>query len=341
MISVSQAHTESPNKKSGTGSALARVLFVAIIAVIAPMPIMAALGYGSTGSFVGLAGIGVVITALSLGIRGGLIASLALGVGAILLTLTSSTWWAAGAVMAAIAFLFGLSARKGWQGSFLGVVIALSYVASDGANSLNSVEQTAIVLGGAFLVWGIAMTGLTRLFFKNPLFTSPHPETPTIVAGYVIMLTLVTFTTQSLAIALNMGHTGGWLVMTPFIVILPHIRDAFGKSLRRAGGTIVGFALVIGITAIITSDVVLYALAIALFTAAIFAKVKKLNYFIFAALLTPGIVLLEGTSTSVTQTDVYRLEATLAAVAISLVAMGFTWLLGRINSQRAETRPPA
>lgn len=341
MTPVSQASTPSPIKKPGKGHVLARVLFVAIIAVIAPMPIMSALGFGSTGSFVGLAGIGVVIATLSLGIRGGLIASVGLGAGAILLTLTASTWWAAGAVMAAIAFLLGLSARRGWQGPFLSAVIALSYVASDGANSLESTAQTAVVLGSAFLLWGLAMTGLTRLFFQKPLFPSPHHESPRVVVGYVIMLTLVTFTTQSLAIALNMGHTGGWLVMTPFIVIMPHIHDAFGKSLRRAGGTVVGFAIVIGITAVITSHVVLYAISIALFTAAIFAKVKNLTYFIFAALLTPAIVLLEGTSTSVTQTNVYRLEATLAAVAISLVAMALTWLLNRITSQPADARPPS
>ena len=313
---------------AGKGSVMVRISILAVIAVVAPAPILHALGFGSIASFVGLAGLGGAVAVLVLGPRGGLIAAVGLGLGASLLTLASGTWWTAAVVMSLIAFVFGMSARRGWQSAFIQAAMALAFVASEGAKALDTLGQTAVVLGIAFFVWSAISAGLAYLFFRTPIIP-PVPQPPRVVWGYIGMLTVVTFITQSLAIGLNLGHAGGWLVMTPFLVILPHIRDGFHKSLLRAGGTTTGFVIVIAVAAVISSNVVLYVIGLILFNAAFFAKLMKWNYFIYAMLLTPGIVILEGVSTSVTVEAEHRLEATLAAVGLSIAAMAILTVLNR------------
>jgi hypothetical protein len=305
-----------------------KILFLIFFAVIAPGLILSALGFGPAGSFVGLAGVGAVVAVLGIGLRVALVAVVATGIAAALLTMASVTWWSAAVVMTLIALVFGLSARKGWQNGFVSLIIALSFIASDGAKAIEPLAQAALVLGLAIMVWGVIASFITFAFFRKPVFPA-KPEPKRTVLGYVSMLMVVTFITQSLAIGFNMGHAGGWLVMTPFLVILPHIRDGFHKSVRRAAGTIAGFLIVIGLTEINTSHTVFSIIGALAFTAAMYAKFKQWNYFFFALFLTLGIVIIEGLSTSVTTAAEYRLAATVAAVAISLAAMGIVKLIGQ------------
>jgi hypothetical protein len=308
--------------------AFAKILFLIFFAVIAPVPILAALGYGSVGSFVGLAGVGAVVAVLAVDFRIALLATVGAGMAAALLILASVTWWSAAVVMSLVALVFGLSARRGWQNGFVAFAVALSYIASDGANTLEPLTRAAALFGIAIIVWGLIAALITHLFFRRPVLPS-KPQSSRTVLGYVAMLTVVTFITQSLAIGLNLGHAGGWLVMTPFLVILPQIHDGFRKSFRRAAGTIVGFFIVIGLSTITTSHVILSVAGALMLTAAMYAKFKNWNYFFFALFLTPGIVILEGLSTSVTTEAEYRLEATIGAIAISLAAMGIAKFIGR------------
>jgi hypothetical protein len=308
--------------------AVAKILFLIFFAVIAPAPIVSALGFGAVSSVIGLAGVGAIVAVLAVGLRIALLAAAGAGVAAGLLAVASITWVSAAVVMSLVALVFGLSALKGWQSGFVSFVVALSYIASDGAKMLEPVGRAAVVLSIAFVVWGMICAAIAHLFFRKPVLPI-KPQSQRTVLGYVIMLTVVTFITQSLAIGLDLGHTGGWLVMTPFLVILPHIPDGFRKSLRRAAGTIGGFLIVISLSAITTSHTILAVSGAVMLTAAMYAKLKNLDYFFFALFLTPGIVILEGLSSSVTAEAVHRLEATIGAVVISLVAMAIISLLGR------------
>lgn len=308
--------------------AIVKILFLIFFAVLVPSPILSALGYGPAASFIGLAGVGAAIAVLTAGIRMALLATVIVAVFAVLLTFASVTWWTAALVMAVVAFVFGLTALKGWQSGFVSLAIALSFIASDGAQAVDPLATAAVVLGIGFLVWGAIVAGIARLLFRKPVLPA-HSETRRTVIGYVSMLVVVTFVTQSLAIGLNLGHVGGWLVMTPFLVILPHIRDGFTRSLRRAAGTVVGFVVIIGLSELTTSHTILSAVGAVMFTVAIYAKFRRWNYFLYAVFLTGGIVILEGLSTSVTTVAEYRLGATLGAVAISLAAMAITTAVGR------------
>lgn len=313
----------------------ALILLLAVVSIALPAGVLHVMGYGAIASFVGLAGMGGMFATLTLGLRGGLIAAVALGIGSALLVLTSTTWWAAALVMASVALLYGLSARRGWQVGFIWCAVALSFVAPVGAKALRLVELDAFVLGLAFLVWAAVTSGLTFLVFRQPVLPT-SPASRRAVLGYVITLVVVTFATESLAIGRDLGVTGAWLVMTPFLVIMPSIHDGFRKSVQRAAGTIVGFVLVIGLTIVTTSHPLFYAIGTLSFTAAIYAKFKKWNYFSFSLFVTPAIVIMEGISSSITTEAEYRLEATLGAVAISLAAMGIMEIVNRLTTPRAS-----
>ena len=308
--------------------AAAKVLGLIFVAVILPAPVVSALGFGPAGTFIGLAGVGSVLAVLAAGGRVALLATLVTGVAAVLLTVASVTWWSAAVVMSLVALAFGLTARRGWQSGFVSLAIALSFIASDGSKAVQPLALAAMVLGLGVIVWGSVIVGFTHLLFRKPVFPT-KAEAPRTVAGYVAMLVVVTFITQALAIGMDLGHVGGWLVMTPFLVILPDIKDGFTKSLRRAAGTIGGFFIVIALSFLTTSHVILSLVGALAFTAALYAKLRQWNYFFFALFLTPGIVVLEGLSSSLATVAEYRLEATLLAIACSLVAMGITTLIGR------------
>ncbi len=65
----------APHHTAGKGNVMVRVSILAVIAVVAPAPILHALGFGSIAAFVGLAGLGGAVAVLVLGPRGGLIAA--------------------------------------------------------------------------------------------------------------------------------------------------------------------------------------------------------------------------------------------------------------------------
>lgn len=329
MARVSR-QVKTTHTKRQIRSALARFFFLTLLAVAVPVPLMSALGFGSAGAFVGLAGLAAVVATLSIGLRGGLIAAVALGVGAMLLTLSSGVWWLAATVMAVIALGFGLSARRGWQSAFLFVPIALGFIASDAAKTLDTFALPALILGVSFFIWGCAAAGMTHLLFRKTVMPKTESVSVRVVIGYAGTLTVAAFISQGAAVALDLGHTGGWLVMTPFIVIQPHVHDGWRKALLRAGGTVVGFAFVIGVAAFVTASAILYCIAIISVTAAMYAMFRRWNYFVYAALWTPAIVILEGSGSSLTQTAEDRLEATLGGVGIALVAMVFLMGIGRV-----------
>jgi hypothetical protein len=332
IVPVSAATSTLPPGKLRI--AVAKFLGLIVVAVIVPTPVLAALGVGATATFIGLGGVGAVVAVLTAGVRVGLLSVVISAIAAISLTFASVTWWSAAVAMAVVAGIFALTAKRGWQGGFVPSVIALSFIASEGSRSIEPLTRAAVVLGIGFLAWGAIMAGLTYLFFRKPVFPAKS-EADRTVAGYALMLIVVTFVTQGVAIGLDLGHTGGWLVMTPFLVILPHLHDGFMKSLRRAAGTVGGFIIVMGLSLLGVPSPVLSVVGIVAFTAALFAKLKNWNYFYFALFLTPGIVILESSSSSLTTLAEYRLEATLGAIALSLFVMGVTTLFGR------TIKPPA
>ena len=139
--------------------------------------------------------------------------------------------------------------------------------------------------------------------------------------AFATLLTVTTVATTSIAVGWHWGHAGGWMVMTPFIVIEPYLQSGWHKSLGRAAGTVGGFAIAIGLSTVLGTSPLLAVAGVGFAAMAIIADVRHLDYGLYALFLTPAVVVLEGWGGNVEQTAVLRLEATLIGVGLALVAM--------------------
>jgi uncharacterized membrane protein YgaE (UPF0421/DUF939 family) len=119
----------------------------------------------------------------------------------------------------------------------------------------------------------------------------------------------------------DLGHTGGWVILTIVVIVQPALGAGLTKAAQRAAGTVLGFAIAIAIGSILGTGPLLYALGTAFLMAALVVMLQGRPYWVYAALLTPAIVLLESAGSTVDQVAKERLAATLAGVAITILVL--------------------
>jgi Predicted membrane protein len=168
----------------------------------------------------------------------------------------------------------------------------------------------------------------------------PLPNAPAVsdsrALAYAALLAVTALITTSVAIAGDLGHPGGWLIMTPFIVLQPYVQEGWDRSLRRAGGTLLGFTMAYLGASVIAQSWLLYVVGTVSYAIAMYALLRQWDYVVYAAFLTLAIVILEGVGASVEVTAEYRLEATAGGVVLSLVAMALALPLYRRAARKYQ-----
>jgi uncharacterized membrane protein YccC len=155
-----------------------------------------------------------------------------------------------------------------------------------------------------------------------------HPLNSTRAHAFAIVIAVVTGTAMWFVVHFDWKHGGAWFLLTLFVVIQPNMRATWVKALQRGLGTILGFAIAFAISMVITADWLLYlAGVICLGTAAAMYLSPKRSYWQYATFLTPAIVILEGTSSSIVTTDLQRLRFTLLGVLVALVVIAVLSLI--------------
>jgi len=270
---------------------------------------------------IGLAGLGLVLVTLTAGIRAGVIASIVMGVLGGIAIAGGQNVLIQVIVMVLAAALLGLTARWKWNRGFILLPITLAFVAAE------SPAQEPLQTGVAF---GLAMTGYALIAtLGTALLRGKHHASEQQRAtsswsrtiGYAIVLGTAAIATTTIAVSLDWGHTGGWLIMTPFIVISPYVQDGWRKAINRAIGTVGGFAIASALAFVLGSGPALSVMGVAFAALTAVALVKQWHYAIYALCLTPAIVILESIGRPVEQTADNRLIATILGVGISLAVM--------------------
>ncbi len=314
---------------------IAGTLTLAVLSLVVPSLALSALGYASGGPLAGLGALGLMIAALSLGFRVAAIASVVTGSAAILVSIAASNNVLAVIAMVAVAAGFGLTARFSGHSPLILLPITLSFLVTENPEAKSWVGS--IVVGAAIVVCGVAVSGLARLLCRwtsmAPV-TAPHVLSWGRVSVYVALLSVATLVTASIAIFNQWGHTGGWLIMTPFIVMQPYVHDGWVKSLNRAAGTVAGFVIAIAVGSFINAPLWLYVIGAAFALGSVYMKVTNRIYALYVLFLTPAIVILESVGQSVTRTAENRLAATLIGVLVALACMAIVAAIGR--GQRAR-----
>lgn len=298
--------------------------------LLIPPLVLSAFGATSTGSLAGLGALGIAITTIALGRRVAFAASAALAVMSATAVLTAGSPVVAVILMVGVAIAYGWSARLGANAATVVLPITLGFVVNAQPPTSGDTQQTALMLALAILVTGCLATLATSV----ALGRKHHTPTLTGVSrtrtiGFIVQLSLTTAITTAISVGGQWGHAGGWMAMTPFIVIQPYVQDGWRKAVRRGAGTIGGFLLAIGFATVLHNTWALAAVGVAFGAGATIAYMRRMDYGIYALLLTPAVVILEGLNTSVQVTAIERLEATLIGVGLSLAAMAIALPLYR------------
>lgn len=313
---------------------------IAVVALLIPMipgVLLFPLGLAQT---VGLFICGVLAGVLCAAVAG---LRVSLGLTAILTLATFIAFLAApspvlaGLVMAASAGLYGLSSRRGLMGVVTAAPITITFtladppkVLTDGTDVQSAVVLAVVVLAGT--LWGVLVGWfLTRSRTRPPVQASP--VNVAILQG--IVLAIATGVMMTIVVANNLQHGGAWVILTMLVIVQPALAASYHKARQRTIGTVIGFVLAFGFALVLPTGWPSLVVGLVFFALTVYVKLDSTrSYWQFTMFLTPGIVLVEGATTSVLSTDVTRLICTLIGVAISLVFIA-------IVNWYCKLKPPA
>jgi hypothetical protein len=321
---------------------VAVIITVLTLILALPTVILAPLGAPTAGSMIGLGGLAIAFISRSTDTRVTLYSALGLGLVSLI-----AVDGAAHPVLGVIALMsvaagVGITARWHWQQSFILLPITMAFVASESvlAPPLELQATFAAAMTLYAVIVGL-LVRVTRRSGSNSEDTPAEPDTAPLswqrTWAFAGVLMAATAVTASIALLGNWGHTGGWLIMTPFLVIQPYVRDGVHKAVHRALGTVAGLLVAEGLAQLIGQGAMLAVIGYGFGVFAIIAMVKHWPYAVYTTLLTPAVVILESIGRPIEQTGYERIVATIIGVAVSLAAMAIAAPIYARRSMREES----
>jgi hypothetical protein len=228
--------------------------------------------------------------------------------------------WLAACVMALAAFLRGYAAKVGLHNALMMTVIALGFLVASPPHS-NTVVPTPVLVG---LVTVGTTLWVTLVFYvlRNRLAAQTlTPIEPVRVIAFSVALAVMVAVATWCVVQFDLGHSGGWIILTILVVFQPSLGAGFTKAFGRASGTVLGFVVAIAVGAVLPTGSVLYFAGAVFLILSSIAMLQARPYWVFATFITAGIVLLESAGKTVDLVAEERLGATLIGVAGTLLVM--------------------
>jgi Fusaric acid resistance protein-like len=292
-----------------------------VIAGFAPAILMGLLGWTDGVNVAILSGLAVFIACMGgTGWRTGLVISLPFALLAGLADWASFSPWLAALVLASAAFLRGYAAKAGMHDALIMTVIALGFIVASPVSQDTPIAPPLYVA----LVALVASLWATFVIFllRNRLHVHQHTGLDSgRVLAYSLVLALLVGTATWFVVDLDLGHTGGWIILTIVVVFQPSLGDGFQKAVHRAAGTVFGFVIAVLVGAVVTSAGLLYLFGTVFLMVAFILMMQGRPYWLYATVLTPAIVLLESAGSTVDEVAEQRLGATLIGVAVTVLVM--------------------
>ncbi|WP_411867555.1 FUSC family protein [Vulcanococcus limneticus] len=302
------------------------LVLVVVICLVLAEQMARGLGIERAGGLLCLANLATLVIGIKLGWRQAL-----LGVGSLALltipaVLSQSDPAAGTVVMTLTALALGLSARWQLQPVFWLMVVSLCLLITN-----SPLTATATTSQLTRLVIGVLASGsLTTLLLSKLLPRQDGSGTPGPFAvahswrralAYGALLAATTLITTPIALQHHWHINGLWMILTPFLVLRPFVRDAWRVALHRSLGTLAGVGLVILLAPLLPPTLPLQvpAIAMAAITAAIAARQGHPALMVTA--LTATIVLFNSNAADLPLMADKRLLACAIGIAISLGVM--------------------
>ena len=220
----------------------------------------------------------------------------------------------------------GLTARWQLKPAYWLMVVSLCLLITNSPLPATAPAPDLVRLALALLASGSLATLLQILLLS--LAGSPPARTPFVVAhswrrsgAHALMLASATVITTPFALQHHWHTTGLWLVLTPFLVLQPFVRDSWSVALHRSLGTFAGVVLVVLLASTLLPIVPLKLLAIASAVATVVIAVKRGHRALMLTGLTATIVLFNSSSHDLLLMADQRVLASSLGIAIALGLM--------------------
>ena len=139
---------------------------------------------------------------------------------------------------------------------------------------------------------------------------------------HALRVALVATAAQLLATALHLERSY-WVTLTAIIVLQPHAVNTVRRALQRVGGTVIGGIVAALIARFAHRGLVLVPLLFAM--ASVGVALRKINYAVFAALVTPVFVLLAESNAGSAHLTRVRILDTLLGGGLALLGAMALW----------------
>lgn len=226
-----------------------RQVAVAVASLVLADRIARLLGIDRAAGLLCLSSLGAYLVCLRLGWRQALQGLVAMVLLSIPAALSAADPLAATIVMMLSAFALGLSARWRLQQFYWLMVVSLCVLITD--SPLTATPSAAELLR---LVLGLLLSGGLTLALHSTLLPRDQDQAAearvSVVHSwrrcwaYGLMLASTCLLSIPLALAHHWRISGLWLVLTPFLVLRPFVRDVWTVALHRSLGTVAGVLLV-------------------------------------------------------------------------------------------------
>lgn len=305
------------------------LLFFVIVAIIAlPTLLLSILGLSSAGVLSGMAATSGVFAALSRRWSGLFWGAGVTTVGVFLGVLVAEHPLASAALLLAVGLTFGLAYRSGYSAAnLLFPVVIASVIGTPPALSDQSVVNaiaSAAVAAGSMLIAG----AIVALASKPHTHTPPAISSTKVLAVFTVNLALLLTGIGFVAAQYHAQVPGMWLAMTVMMVVRPYVDVSITRGIHRAIGTLLGFLIALGVATAVPASNLYSLIGLVFIASAMLIKMEATSkYWEYVMFLTPGVVLLSGLPSEITQYADWRLFATTAAAAASLLLLGAERLL--------------
>ncbi len=264
--------------------------------------------------------LGTVMASPRVGVRIGVLLALASAVA----ILVAPNPWGSAVLMAAIAAVYGYSARVGISSAILMAPIALGFLLAMPAQVVAPADgiANAAIIGGVALAGGAWGLVLGWALGRRAPHAAPTPIDRRDALFFAAVLAVVAGIAQGVVTQFDLAHGGAWLLLTIFLLIQPSFQESWTRSLHRILGTALGFVIALVIGLLVQGSLWGYLLGMLFLGAAIYVKLdSRRPYWQFVTLLTPGIVLAESSSSDIVRTDLTRLWFTLVGATVTIVVL--------------------
>ncbi len=299
---------------------------VAIVSLLAADQIVHQFGIPRAAGLQCLASLAALVLCVCLGWRQALLGVAGLALLSIPASLTQGDPLRATAVIALAAFSLGLSARWQLQQVYWLLMVSLCLLITNSPFTGTPLIADVIRLAVAVLLsGGLTILLQTRLVPLDPSrtltgqFAVAHSWRRSM--SYGLLLASTSLVSTSLAVQHHWHITGLWLVLTPFLVLRPIVRDAWKVALHRSLGTIAGVLLVMVLALLLPKSLPLQGPAIVLGVITAMIAIRRGHPALVLMALTVTIVLFNSNHVDLMRMAGRRLEAVGLGVVLALGAM--------------------